>query len=39
MIQIEEYLDERNASPFRRWFDDLDQRAAAFVAIAIDRLA
>lgn len=39
MIRIEEYIDERDVSPFRRWFDELDQRAAACIAIAIDRLA
>jgi putative addiction module killer protein len=39
MIRIEEYLDEEGVSPFRRWFDDLDRQAAAFVAIAVDRLA
>jgi putative addiction module killer protein len=39
MIRIEEYVDEDGISPFRRWFDDLDRQAAAFVTIAVDRLS
>jgi putative addiction module killer protein len=39
MIRIDEFIDEEGSSPFRRWFDDLDRQAAAFVAIAVDRLA
>ena len=38
MIRIEEFVTEEDISPFRRWFDALDHRAAAWVAIAIDRL-
>ncbi len=37
MIRIEEYVAE-GVSPFRRWFDDLDAQAAAFVTAAIERL-
>lgn len=39
MIRIEEYIDDDGASSFQRWFGKLDRQAAAFVAIAIDRLA
>src|SRR5256885_15388418 len=38
MLRIEEYVSE-GSSPFRRWFDDLDVRAAASVTVAIERLA
>ena len=38
MIQVEEFVTDQDVSPFRRWFDDLDDRAAAWVTIAIDRL-
>jgi putative addiction module killer protein len=38
MIRIEEFVTEEDISPFRRWFDALDHQAAAWVAIAIDRL-
>ena len=37
-MQIVEYLDERDVSPFGRWFDRLDARAAARVTIALARL-
>ena len=33
-----EYIDAAGRSPFRRWFDSLDARAAAKVSIAITRL-
>jgi putative addiction module killer protein len=36
--QIEEFITDEQVSPFRRWFDDLDEQAAALVTIAIDRL-
>jgi putative addiction module killer protein len=39
MIEIQEYLGESGDSPFRRWFDALDPRAAAIVTIAIGRVA
>ena len=38
MIRIEEYVSD-GSSPFRRWFDDLDMRAAAIVTVALERLA
>jgi putative addiction module killer protein len=38
MIHIKEFITDQNTSPFRRWFDDLDDHAAALVTIAIDRL-
>ncbi len=38
MIRIEEFISDGDVSPFRRWFDALDPQAAAWVAIAIDRL-
>jgi putative addiction module killer protein len=33
-----EYLDGAGRSPFRRWFERLDERAAAKVTIAVTRL-
>ena len=38
MIRVEEFVTEEGVSPFRRWFDDLDEQAAVLVTIAIDRL-
>lgn len=38
MIRVEEFVTDEDVSPFRRWFDALDHQAAAWVAIAIDRL-
>jgi putative addiction module killer protein len=38
MIRIEEFVTDEDVSPFRRWFDGLDDHAAAWVTIAIDRL-
>ncbi len=38
MIRIEEFVTDEDVSPFRRWFDALDDRAAAWVTNAIDRL-
>lgn len=38
MIQVEEFITEQDVSPFRRWFDGLDDQAAALVTIALDRL-
>ena len=39
MIEIREYNDERGRSPFRRWFNRLDKRAAARVAVALERMS
>ncbi len=38
MIQVEEFVTDEDISPFRRWFDALDDGAAALVTLAIDRL-
>src|SRR5580692_2516368 len=38
MIEVEEFITDQDVSPFRRWFDALDDNAAAWVTIAIDRL-
>ena len=38
MIRVEEFITDEDVSPFRRWFDALDDQAAAWVTIAIDRL-
>lgn len=39
MIEVKEYLDLKNRSPFSIWFARLDPRAAAKVATALIRLA
>lgn len=39
MIDVAEYLDEDGRSPFGRWFDHLDARAAAKVAVVRIKLA
>ncbi len=38
MIEIREYLDARGHSPYARWFERLDARAAARVATALVRM-
>jgi putative addiction module killer protein len=38
MLLIREYVDERGHSPFGRWFEDLDARAAAKVTVALARI-
>ena len=38
VIEIREYLDEQDRSPYAAWFDDLDSRAAAKVATALIRV-
>ena len=35
MIEIREYIDDRGRSPFGRWFDGLDARAAARVRTSL----
>jgi putative addiction module killer protein len=35
---IREYVDERGRSPFAKWFEDLDARAAAKVTVALARI-
>jgi putative addiction module killer protein len=37
-MQLLEYLDSSGRSPFRRWFDSLDARAAAKITIALARV-
>ena len=38
MIKIREYIDDRGRSPFGRWFDSLDARAAARVRTSLARM-
>ena len=38
MIEIREYIDGRGRSPFGRWFDGLDARAANRVRMALARM-
>jgi len=38
MFEIEAYVDARGDSPFARWFDRLDARAAARVTTALSRI-
>lgn len=39
MIEIKEYLDSKNKSPFAKWFDGLDAQAALKVNTYITRLS
>lgn len=39
MIELREYNDERGRSPFNRWFRRLDNRAAARIAVALERMS
>ncbi len=38
MIELKEYEDTQGRSPFARWFNDLDPRAAARVTAYVTRL-
>ena len=38
MLVIREHVDERGHSPFARWFEDLDARAAAKITVALARI-
>ncbi len=38
MIEIREYVDTESRSPYARWFDGLNARAAAKVATALVRM-
>lgn len=38
MITLEEYLQDNNTSPFKRWFSTLDTQAALKVSNALIRL-
>ena len=37
-IEIEEYVDARERSPFKLWFDDLAPTQAVKVAFALDKI-
>jgi putative addiction module killer protein len=39
MVEIREFLDARDANPYRVWFDGLNPLAAAKVATTLTRLA
>ncbi len=39
MIEVREYLDPKGVSPFGTWFENLDSKAAAKVAVALARLS
>ena len=38
MIEVREYLDRSERSPYAAWFDGLDRQAAAKVAAALARI-
>jgi putative addiction module killer protein len=38
MLLVREYVDARGHSPFARWFEGLDARAAAKVTVALTRI-
>ena len=38
MIEIREYVDNRDRSPFGDWFDSLDAQAASKIAVAVARM-
>ncbi len=38
MIEVREYVDTESRSPYARWFDGLNARAAAKVATALVRM-
>jgi len=38
VVEIREYLSAEGHSPFRRWFDRLDARAAARITVALVRI-
>ncbi len=38
MIEIREYLDTKDHSPYAKWFDGLNAQAAAKVVIAVTRM-
>jgi putative addiction module killer protein len=39
IIEIEEYVTEKGASPFAEWFNALDPQAAAIITVGLARLA
>jgi putative component of toxin-antitoxin plasmid stabilization module len=38
MLEIKEYLDRRGRSPFGSWFNKLDNKVAAKIAVALVRI-
>lgn len=38
MVKVSEYIDERGKSPYAKWHDPLDARAAAKISTALYRL-
>lgn len=38
-IEIEEYLDSNGESPFAKWFEALDAKAAAKIVSTIDKIS
>ena len=38
MIEVREYVDNRDRSPFGDWFDSLDAQAASKIAVAVARM-
>jgi len=38
-VEVCEYQDPDGESPFRKWFDGLDARAAARITSAVDKIA
>jgi putative addiction module killer protein len=39
MIEVREYLDSKDRSPYAAWFDNLNAEAAAKVATALTRIS
>ena len=39
VVEVREYLDQNGHSPYARWFDNLDARAAAKVTAAVTRMS
>ena len=39
MVEVKEYVDSRDRSPFADWFNGLEAALAAKVKIAVDRMA
>ncbi len=37
-MKVQEYIREDDSNPYQKWFDSLDARAAAKVAVAKSRL-
>jgi putative component of toxin-antitoxin plasmid stabilization module len=39
MLEVREYLDRRDRSPFGMWFNQLDKTVAAKVTVGVTRVA